>query len=206
MADGGRSVNCRRGSARSRRRCNASGVRRGDRVAVLLHNRPEFVESYFAITGIGAILVPLNWRLHAAEHAALLADAEPKLLIAARDYAPTFRSIAARGAVAAADSSSPTAPSAPTTSTRRGSAPGETMPDDRGRSPRHRSGDPLHQRHHLAAQGRGADARQLPRRLRQCRLGRSARCDERQSAGQPALSRRMHPLRSSTWPMAVRPS
>lgn len=67
-----------------------SGIGRGDRVAVLLHNRPEFIESYFAATGIGAIFVPLNWRLHAAEHAALLADAEPKLLIAARDYAPSF--------------------------------------------------------------------------------------------------------------------
>lgn len=67
-----------------------SGIGRGARVAVLLHNRPEFIESYFAVTGIGAIFVPLNWRLHAAEHAALLADAEPKLLIAARDYAPSF--------------------------------------------------------------------------------------------------------------------
>jgi len=67
-----------------------SGVGYGDRVAVLLHDRPEFIESYFAVTGIGAIFVPLNWRLHAAEHAALLADAEPKLLIAARDYESTF--------------------------------------------------------------------------------------------------------------------
>lgn len=67
-----------------------AGVGYGDRVAVLLHNRPEFIESYFAVTGIGAIFVPLNWRLHAAEHAVLLADAEPKLLIAARDYEPTF--------------------------------------------------------------------------------------------------------------------
>lgn len=67
-----------------------AGVGYGDRVAVLLHNRPEFIESYFAVTGIGAVLVPLNWRLHAAEHAMLLADAEPKLLIAAREYESTF--------------------------------------------------------------------------------------------------------------------
>lgn len=66
------------------------GVRPGDRVAVLLHNQPEFVECYFAITGLGAIMVPLNWRLHAAEHAALLADAEPVLMIAATAYAATF--------------------------------------------------------------------------------------------------------------------
>lgn len=67
-----------------------TGIEHGDRVAVLLHNRPEFIESYFAVTGIGAIFVPLNWRLHAAEHAALLVDAEPKLLMAARIYEPSF--------------------------------------------------------------------------------------------------------------------
>ena len=66
------------------------GVEPGDRVALLLHNCPEFIESYFAVTGSGAIFVPLNWRLHAAEHAALLADAEPKILIAALAYEPTF--------------------------------------------------------------------------------------------------------------------
>lgn len=67
-----------------------TGIERGDRVAVLLHNRPEFIECYFAVTGTGAIFVPLNWRLHVAEHAALLADAEPKLLIASRAYEPGF--------------------------------------------------------------------------------------------------------------------
>lgn len=66
------------------------GVGPGDRVAVLLYNSPEFIESYFAITGLGAIFVPLNWRLHASEHVALLADAEPKLLIAAKAYEPSF--------------------------------------------------------------------------------------------------------------------
>jgi acyl-CoA synthetase (AMP-forming)/AMP-acid ligase II len=66
------------------------GIARGDRVAVLLHNRPEFFESYYAVTSTGAIFVPLNWRLHASEHAALLADAEPKLLISASAYEPSF--------------------------------------------------------------------------------------------------------------------
>ncbi|MDR0476821.1 MAG: long-chain-fatty-acid--CoA ligase [Desulfobulbaceae bacterium] len=67
-----------------------AGVEHGDRVAVLLQNRPEFFETYFAITGIGAIFVPLNWRLHVAEHAVLLTDAEPKLLITERAYAPNL--------------------------------------------------------------------------------------------------------------------
>lgn len=67
-----------------------SGIAPGDRVAVLLQNRPEFLESYYAVTGSGAIFVPLNWRLHASEHAALLADAAPRILIAARAYHASF--------------------------------------------------------------------------------------------------------------------
>jgi len=39
------------------------GIRKGDRVAVLLLNCIEFLEIYFAASKIGAILVPLNWRL-----------------------------------------------------------------------------------------------------------------------------------------------
>ncbi len=57
------------------------GVEPGDRVAVLLENVPAFLETYFAATAMGAIFVPLNWRLHPAEHANLLQDAEPKALI-----------------------------------------------------------------------------------------------------------------------------
>lgn len=57
------------------------GVVPGDRVAVLLENVPAFLEVYFAATGMGAIFVPLNWRLHPAEHVTLLQDAEPKVLV-----------------------------------------------------------------------------------------------------------------------------
>ena len=62
------------------------GVAPGDRVAVLLENVPAFLEVYFAVTGTGAIFVPLNWRLHPAEHVNLLQDAEPKVLIAGADF------------------------------------------------------------------------------------------------------------------------
>ena len=58
-----------------------AGVGPGERVAVLLENCPEFIAAYFAITGIGAIFVPLNWRLHPSEHVSLLQDAEPRVLI-----------------------------------------------------------------------------------------------------------------------------
>ena len=40
-----------------------SGICPGDRVTTLLKNSIEFVETYFAIAKIGAVMVPINWRL-----------------------------------------------------------------------------------------------------------------------------------------------
>lgn len=62
------------------------GVGAGDRVAVLLENCPEFIVAFFAITGLGAIFVPLNWRLHPSEHVSLMQDAEPLVLIAGAGF------------------------------------------------------------------------------------------------------------------------
>lgn len=64
----------------------SAGIRHGDRIAILAGNCNEFVELFFAITGIGAIAVPLNYRLSAAEHAAILNDARPLMLFAAAPY------------------------------------------------------------------------------------------------------------------------
>jgi len=60
----------------------ASGLSAGDRVATLARNCPEQVEAFFACALSGLVLVPLNWRLTAAELAYQLADAEPALLLA----------------------------------------------------------------------------------------------------------------------------
>ncbi len=45
----------------------ALGVRKGDRVSVLLYNGPQYLEIFFAHSKIGAILVPHNWRLAGPE-------------------------------------------------------------------------------------------------------------------------------------------
>jgi fatty-acyl-CoA synthase len=63
----------------------ARGVREGDRVAILCRNRIAFFEILFACARIGAILVPLNWRMPPAELAALLADCTPVLLVHGRE-------------------------------------------------------------------------------------------------------------------------
>jgi fatty-acyl-CoA synthase len=59
----------------------ARGIGRGGIVAALAGNRREVVELFFACGRIGAALLPLNWRLSAAELAPILADARPNLLI-----------------------------------------------------------------------------------------------------------------------------
>ena len=57
------------------------GVRPGDRVAMLLRNRVEFVETLYACARLGAIAVPVNFRLVAAEVAYLLEDSGAAVLI-----------------------------------------------------------------------------------------------------------------------------
>ena len=59
----------------------AFGVERGGLVGVLAGNRAETVELFFACGRVGAALLPLNWRLSAAELAGVLDDARPGLLL-----------------------------------------------------------------------------------------------------------------------------
>lgn len=56
------------------------GVREGDRVAILCRNRIAFFELLFACAKVGAILVPLNWRMPPAELDQLLTDCTPSLI------------------------------------------------------------------------------------------------------------------------------
>src|SRR6185503_6144814 len=50
------------------------GVRHGDRVAYRGPNHPTFLEALFATGQLGAIFVPVNWRLAAPELAYVLSD------------------------------------------------------------------------------------------------------------------------------------
>jgi fatty-acyl-CoA synthase len=61
-------------------------VRKGERVAWLGYNSPQLLVLLFALARRGAILVPLNWRLTAAEHRQVLADCAPKMLFCDDDF------------------------------------------------------------------------------------------------------------------------
>ncbi|MCA1429549.1 MULTISPECIES: long-chain fatty acid--CoA ligase [unclassified Bradyrhizobium] len=57
------------------------GVGRGDRVAILSLNRPDYLVLLYACARLGAMLVPLNWRLAVAEQLFILGDAGTKVLV-----------------------------------------------------------------------------------------------------------------------------
>lgn len=62
------------------------GVSRGDRVALFAQNCPEYLEIMHAVWWLGAIVVPINHKLHAKEAAWIIADADAKLLFTDADY------------------------------------------------------------------------------------------------------------------------
>ena len=63
-------------------------ITKGDRIAGLLANGHEFLEILFACSKIGAVMVPLNFRLAPPELGYILRDCEPRILF----YSPEFLS------------------------------------------------------------------------------------------------------------------
>lgn len=59
----------------------ADGVTTGDRIALLLRNSMEFVETFLAIASLGAVAVPLNVRLREADFLYMLADSGSSVLV-----------------------------------------------------------------------------------------------------------------------------
>ncbi|SLM90103.1 AMP-binding protein [Brevibacterium yomogidense] len=69
----------------------AAGVERGDRVAVVAGNSAEFPVAVYAANYLGAIIVPVNFRLAAGEVAYIISDCEPAVVIADADRVLTVR-------------------------------------------------------------------------------------------------------------------
>lgn len=61
-------------------------IQQGERVAILALNAPEYLDVFFACALLGAILVPLNWRLTVQELSVILNDCEPVLLLYDRSH------------------------------------------------------------------------------------------------------------------------
>src|SRR5438876_6874212 len=63
------------------------GVRAGDRVAILAANHPDYLVLLYACARLGAMLVPLNWRLAVPEQVYILCDASVKALVVEQAFA-----------------------------------------------------------------------------------------------------------------------
>ncbi|MBW2063515.1 MAG: long-chain fatty acid--CoA ligase [Deltaproteobacteria bacterium] len=65
------------------------GIEKGDRVAVMLKNSPEFMELYLACSRVGIIFVPINFRSAEAELKYFLENCEPRLFIFGSEFKDT---------------------------------------------------------------------------------------------------------------------
>lgn len=74
-----------------------AGVRPGDRVAVILGNRHEFLVSAFGIWKRGAVLTPLNPQLRAAEVASCLLESSARALVTTLRHERIIRSLQGKG-------------------------------------------------------------------------------------------------------------
>lgn len=64
----------------------ALGVAPGDRVALLMWNRPEFLVAQYGALAAGAVVVPLNARLAAAELGKILAHSGASVVVAEEEF------------------------------------------------------------------------------------------------------------------------
>lgn len=72
------------------------GVKRGDKVGILLRNCPEYAVSLFGIIKAGGIAVPLNFMLKEEELKPILEDAGVKLLISNKEFQPVLERLILR--------------------------------------------------------------------------------------------------------------
>jgi fatty-acyl-CoA synthase len=72
------------------------GVSRGDRVAILHRNCHRYLECYFGVMQIGAVLVPLNYRLSASDWMATLEDSGAVALVAEEAFREDVKAVTDR--------------------------------------------------------------------------------------------------------------
>lgn len=73
----------------------ARGVSRGNCVAYLGYNSPEMLALLFACARLGALFVPLNWRLAGPEHQQMLKDCPPQVFFVESPFVAQIEAIRA---------------------------------------------------------------------------------------------------------------
>ena len=72
---------------------DAFGLSPGQRVAIVMRNRPEYIEAMFAIWHAGLVAVPVNARLHRDEIAYILEHSESAVVVTDTDHADDVESL-----------------------------------------------------------------------------------------------------------------
>jgi len=74
----------------------SKGVKEGDRVAIFMRNSPEFIYSIFAISKLGAVIVPVNTFLKEEEVSYILEDSGAVVLLASQTHRKVVEASRAR--------------------------------------------------------------------------------------------------------------
>ncbi len=69
------------------------GVEPGDRVAVFMANRTEYLEILYAVWHAGAVVVPINYKLHSKEACWIADNAEAKIVFTSDDLLPAMQEL-----------------------------------------------------------------------------------------------------------------
>jgi acyl-CoA synthetase (AMP-forming)/AMP-acid ligase II len=78
------------------RALRAAGIGHGDRVAILDKNSIEYIEQLYAAARLGAVQVPVNYRLAPDEVAFIVNNAQAAVLIAGAEFVPILDSVAGK--------------------------------------------------------------------------------------------------------------
>jgi acyl-CoA synthetase (AMP-forming)/AMP-acid ligase II len=73
-----------------------AGLHKGDRIGIFSQNCYEFALLYGAAARLGAVMLPINWRLSAPEVEYILTDGQPRFLFVGPDYKTTIRDLMPR--------------------------------------------------------------------------------------------------------------
>jgi len=69
------------------------GIEKGDRVAVMLNNCPEFIDLFLACSRLGAIFVPINFRITSVELDYFIKNCRPRLFIHGDSFTEVINSL-----------------------------------------------------------------------------------------------------------------
>jgi len=69
------------------------GVKAGDRVAIFMKNRTEYLEVLYGVWFAGAVVVPINAKLHAKEAAWIVEDAGAEIVFVTKEIGTAFKAV-----------------------------------------------------------------------------------------------------------------